>query len=83
MWVCSEGADDVSSHTLAEGLGLGADVVGEFCTRHARILQEVGDKMPPTRTTEPKAHEEDEQAEVERIIQHRDHKELGRQYKVR
>ena len=41
--------------------------------------------MPPTRTTEPKSlgHEEDEQAEVERIIQHRDHKELGPQYKVR
>ena len=85
MWVCSEGADDVSRHTLAEGLGLGTGVVGVFCSRHARILQEVGGDRPLALAEESESlqREEDEQAEIERIIQHRDHKVLGPQYKVR
>ena len=85
LWACSEGADDVSHHTLAEGVGLGTGAVGVFCSRHARILQEVDDNMSLALAAEPESsqREEDEQAEVDRIIQHRDHKVLGSQYKVR
>ena len=75
----------MSHHTLAEGLGLGINVVGVLCSRHARILQETAAEMQLAPAEEPESleSEEDGLAEVERIIKHRDHKLEGLQYKVR